>query len=562
MKLDDMVEVVTLAPAVYLQAFSGNKIRDGFVTTGEISKSKVHDSKYISCPDLEAMMKQCKVTNLTIEEEARFLNLIVPSVKEVIAKGKISEEFFDHHGLSSVDTTVDGEEVPRKFTDNQMHLHRGVVLNHQAIRERNSKVMDQKIKASRSNSYINTMLPLLAFQPTKPARQPSVNQQAKLRPQDPLSRATVALKHLMKPTKPQLEAFIRVRVSKDIFAPIDMPKSKGTVAKVEQGETELLLKKAYDLLELPVIATPPPPCPVIQFVPMVVPKPNVTRLGEKNSLEVTADLVRRTCTLIASLEDKGETHTEFQTTNLNNLQSKCLSNTLLCRLRPNLIERNVNPDHPVWGFVEDNMELGALVMKLHGHTLDDSGLKTRYKNQPLFTATCLRNLEYLSGPEGDHAEDKKNQCGAYLVDNINNLGLIRAGSASVGFGPRWKDHEREAKKVTTSVFYSDYPDRGNVAMEDGRVGTFDELRQVTAVRYKRELKEGVTGLFHWSEKTLRCLEKVNPVGCTTLLEKKHRMVCYFFEKIYDLALGTDSGVSSNPGFECFVGIWNGGHGAK
>ena len=102
-------------------------------------------------------------------------------------------------------------------------------------------------------------------------------------------------------------------------------------------------------------------------------------------------------------------------------------------------------------------------------------------------------------------------------------------------------------------------------MAEGRVGTFDELRHVTAVIYKRELKEGVVaGLFHWSEKTfLRCLdEKVNPVGCTTLLEKKHRMVCYFFVKIYDLALGTDSCVSSNPGFECFVGIWNGGHGAK
>jgi len=195
--------------------------------------------------------------------------------------------------LSSVDTTVDGEEVPRKFTDDQMHLHRGVVLNHQAIRERNSKVMDQKIKAQQKEQLHKHNVATACF-PTNQACEATIRQQAKLRPQDPLSRATVALKHLMKPTKPQLEAFIRVRVSKDIFAPIDMPKSKGTVAKVEQGETELLLKKAYDLLELPVIATPPPPCPVIQFVPIVVPKPNVTRLGEKNSLEVTADSVRRT----------------------------------------------------------------------------------------------------------------------------------------------------------------------------------------------------------------------------------------------------------------------------
>ena len=40
------------------------------------------------------------------------------------------------------------------------------------------------------------------------------------------------------------------------------------------------------------------------------------------------------------------------------------------------------------------------------------------------------------------------------------------------------------------------------------------------------------------------------------------MVWYFFEKIYNLALGTDSGVSSNPEFERFHGIWNGGRGTK
>tara|TARA_B110000971_G_C19739586_1_gene376856 strand:+ start:116 stop:352 length:237 start_codon:yes stop_codon:yes gene_type:complete len=49
-----------------------------------------------------------------------------------------------------------------------------------------------------------------------------------------------------------------------------------------------------------------------------------------------------------------------------------------------------------------------------------------------------------------------------------------------------------------------------------------------------------------------------PGAGDSLEEKKHRMVCYFFEKLFDLMMGIHQNLSSNPGFECFVGKWGGG----
>ena len=36
----------------------------------------------------------------------------------------------------------------------------------------------------------------------------------------------------------------------------------------------------------------------------------------------------------------------------------------------------------------------------------------------------------------------------------------------------------------------------------------------------------------------------------------HRMVCYFFEKLFDLMMGLNHNLSSNAGFETFTGAWN------
>ena len=64
----------------------------------------------------------------------------------------------------------------------------------------------------------------------------------------------------------------------------------------------------------------------------------------------------------------------------------------------------------------------------------------------------------------------------------------------------------------------------------------------------------VCALFNWNDDIVNMLKKSNVVGASDELEKKHRLVCYFLEKLFDPLLGKKS-VSSNPDFESFIGQW-------
>jgi len=219
----------------------------------------------------------------------------------------------------------------------------------------------------------------------------------------------------------------------------------------------------------------------------------------------------------------------------------------------------------VWDFVAGNAHLGAAILKLHDAALDDSKLKKRTPYQNLFSNSFARKPEYLSGPDAVH-EAAADQVGCYMYEDVEGLGFIRAGSAANGLGKRHKEHVTASKQTTkeqqASVFYSAYPDEASMLGDQGKIGNFHQLRQVTGVRFKKGMQTQVVDMFHWDERTLQMLERSNPKGCSTLLAKKHRMVCYFFEKMFDLMLGLDNNLSSNPGFECFVGKWDGGYGKK
>ena len=77
---------------------------------------------------------------------------------------------------------------------------------------------------------------------------------------------------------------------------------------------------------------------------------------------------------------------------------------------------------------------------------------------------------------------------------------------------------------------------------------FQDLKQVTGVRFKTEMKEAVAGLFQWDNEILCFLE--NKQG--TMVEKKNRMVCYFFLRS-DLMIGLRQNLSRNPGLRVSFG---------
>ncbi len=85
--------------------------------------------------------------------------------------------------------------------------------------------------------------------------------------------------------------------------------------------------------------------------------------------------------------------------------------------------------------------------------------------------------------------------------------------------------------------------------------------QVTGVRFSSDLKEKVAEMFFWDEHVERQLKQKEQRSSTSppMKELKNRMVCYFFEKMFDLMMSDENNLSSNPGFESFLGKWDGGH---
>ena len=132
---------------------------------------------------------------------------------------------------------------------------------------------------------------------------------------------------------------------------------------------------------------------------------------------------------------------------------------------------------------------------------------------------------------------------------------------------RHQQHVNASKQLleseARSVFYSAFP--GKKSTQYGghnALGCFDQLRQVTGVRFSSDLKEKVAEMFFWDEHVesqLKQKEQRSSTSPPMMKELKNRMVCYFFEKMFDLMMSDENNLSSNPGFESFLGKWDGGH---
>jgi hypothetical protein len=57
---------------------------------------------------------------------------------------------------------------------------------------------------------------------------------------------------------------------------------------------------------------------------------------------------------------------------------------------------------------------------------------------------------------------------------------------------------------------------------------------VTGVRFKIGMKAQVVDMLLWDEWILKKLKEKKLPGATRLVDKQHRMVCYFFEKLFEL----------------------------
>ena len=62
-------------------------------------------------------------------------------------------------------------------------------------------------------------------------------------------------------------------------------------------------------------------------------------------------------------------------------------------------------------------------------------------------------------------------------------------------------------------------------------------------------------LFSFDDKEIKKIERTNLKGKTTINSKMIDMVSYLAELAYDLSICRVDNVSTNPGFESFLGVW-------
>ncbi|GFH53948.1 hypothetical protein CTEN210_10424 [Chaetoceros tenuissimus] len=323
-------------------------------------------------------------------------------------------------------------------------------------------------------------------------------------------------------------------------------------------ESQFNLGKAFAVKNQPVIAAAPGRAPRIVYTPSLIQPPSTIRMEARPNFNVTPHFIRKACVSISSLDDKGEEFLLQQLENIADLDDDTFSDVLLQRLSLNLEVRRCPMDHIIWKeFFIPNLKRGAAIVKMHECVLNNAALPGQRAQDSLFSNSFRGKMECLSGRDGALLDDIPDQIGAYLFEDEPGIGICRAGSASVGLRKRYNGHvvasKRESPDSIRSNFYNSYPDKSSNGGERGIKGNFEDLRQITGVRFKPEMAESIIELLEWDDAILSFLETK---GTGSLLEKKTRMVCYFFEKIFDLMIGLHMNLSRNPGFEMFLGVWN------
>ena len=160
-------------------------------------------------------------------------------------------------------------------------------------------------------------------------------------------------------------------------------------------------------------------------------------------------------------------------------------------------------------------------------------------------------------------DNNGNEVGSYLHIFSPEGGVLqqwrRVGSAAVGLKKRGNEHIKNSLQKSDqnrdSIFYRTFPHKECERRKAAEFeGYFQDLEQRVGISYNKDNLQNVIDLFYWSESTEKFLEATKHK--LTLTEKKHRMICYFFETMLQLCLDTTLNVSKSIGNELFLGVIN------
>jgi hypothetical protein len=545
-----MVDTISVAPMVYQNAFSPKKIQDGYIVGG--AAVKLTNGKVLAAVNIRQMIHQCKAsTGWSKEFLSLFYSKIKGSCLEFLRRGNNSEEFLTFPQMMPGDKDAEGNDASRNPSLNQLHLLRNIFLHHEYLRRHVLDKIDAMTRKQQERTEHKYALARAHLSMNKEVEN-KLHEKCKDENQQPLALDAIEAKVYSKLLrKDQLLSFCLVRMQENLLDPI--PK------ELEKLLKPALASKAFQVSAASVCANDPGGVPMVTYTAAFIPDPVIS--GDNSAtvaIELDKPFIQLCFQNFATLKLKGDDHENLVSNDTHMLNPEILSHILKARLHRNLEERNVpNKNHAVWQFVLNNMNLGAIILKLHDVVLSDAQIKRKAFKDHLLSMEYQRTLPYVT-------TEYEKLLGCYLYDHPQGDGVIRAGSAAIGIGKRGKEHvnasKQKSEQEARSRFYSTYPHRESKLYDEHKCkGHFEELKQVLGIAFDSNLIIQVQDMFHWDTGVLGMLGRANVRGASTLIEKKHRLVCYFFEKMFDLVLGGHS-ISSNPGFETFIGKWDGGHG--
>ena len=226
-----------------------------------------------------------------------------------------------------------------------------------------------------------------------------------------------------------------------------------------------------------------------------------------------------------------------------------------------LVKRRINSkekqEHWALKLASKNLAVVAAYMVLADHVKEDLTFLDSTKS--ILHNTLQKYLLCASFPK---------QAGAYMYYDIINAEFVRSGKVgSRGFQERHIDHMKAANKLdhNSSNFYFNYPSRNVITLVGtaGRSGTFESLTQCVAAGFdpSGELAMSIVhkrvecgGIMIMNDDDVRRIESSVKKN-ETKTSKFNDYLAYLFELGYDLAINTAVNMSSNPGFESFVGVF-------
>jgi hypothetical protein len=183
--------------------------------------------------------------------------------------------------------------------------------------------------------------------------------------------------------------------------------------------------------------------------------------------------------------------------------------------------------------------------------------------------TCLDDTMSLLNPNTDRfllCSTFPQRKGAYLYFDTNLGAFVRSGKVSGrSFSVRHEEHEKKSReRNASSNFYFLYPAQevANNTMRR-RQGVFQSLRQYIAAGFDPTSTAAMNvdkghnngGILVLSNNDIKCIQSSMKQQPRHLL-KFHAYIAYLFELGYDVAIQPSMNVSSNPGFESFIGVFS------